>query len=233
MRTLKIFVFNTFILLLSSVILQVITTFFNIYISNTIGEEGVGVFSLVISVYMFGITLASAGINIASTRIVAEELACKNEVGAKAAARRCVLLSLLFGIGASLIFFVSADFITIHCLQNRISKSVIYLICIALPFISMSAAINGYFTAVRRVYKNAFAKFGEEFVKIACTAFLLKFFMPDGIDYAWALKMVSISFLLLSISELFFIKTRRLSPIHAAAFVKQRSRIREAMQPHS
>lgn len=184
MRALKIFVFNTFILLVSSIILQVITTFFNIYISNTIGEEAVGVFSLVMSVYMFGITLASAGINIASTRIVAEELACKNEVGAKTAARRCVLFSLLFGLGASLIFFIFADFITIHCLHNRISKNVIYLICIALPFISMSAAINGYFTAVRRVYKNAFAKFGEEIVKIVCTAILLKSFMPDGIDYA-------------------------------------------------
>ena len=184
MRALKIFVLNTFILLLSSIILQVITTFFNIYISNTIGEEAVGVFSLVISVYMFGITLASAGINIASTRIVAEELACKNEVGAKAAARRCIFFSLIFGISASLIFFLCADFITEKCLHNRISKSVIYLICIALPFISMSAAINGYFTAVRRVYKNAFAKFGEEIVKIACTALLLKSFMPDGIDYA-------------------------------------------------
>lgn len=184
MRALKIFVFNTIILLLSSVILQVITTFFNIYISNTIGEEAVGVFSLVISVYMFGITLASAGINIASTRIVAEELACKNEVGAKAAAKRCILFSLLFGLGASFIFFVCSDFITVHCLHNRISPKVIYLICIALPFISMSSAINGYFTAVRRVYKNAFAKFGEEIVKIACTALLLKSFMPDGIDYA-------------------------------------------------
>lgn len=184
MKTLKIFVFNTFILLLSSVILQVITMFFNIYISNTIGEEAVGVFSLVISVYAFGITLASAGINIASTRIVAEELACKNEVGAKKAAKRCVFFSLIFGIFASFIFFIFADFITVYCLHNRISKNVIYLICIALPFISMSAAINGYFTAVRRVYKNAFAKFGEEFVKIACTAFLLKSFMPDGIDYA-------------------------------------------------
>lgn len=184
MRALKIFVFNTFILLLSSVILQVITTFFNIYISNTIGEEAVGVFSLVMSVYMFGITLASAGINIAATRIVAEELSCKNEVGAKTAARRCVLFSLIFGLCASFIFFVCADFITVHCLHNRISKNVIYLICIALPFISMSAAINGYFTAVRRVYKNAFAKFGEEIVKIACTAILLKSFMPDGIDYA-------------------------------------------------
>lgn len=184
MKTLKIFVLNTLILLFSSVILQVIGMFFNIYISNTIGEEAVGVFSLVMSVYMFGITLASAGINISATRVVSEELACKNEAGAKKAAQRCVLFSLIFGVCASLIFFVFADFITIHCLHNRISKNVIYLICIALPFIAMSSAINGYFTAVRRVYKNAFAKFFEEFVKIACSAILLKSFMPDGIDYA-------------------------------------------------
>ena len=184
MKTLKIFVLNTLILLFSSVILQVIGMFFNIYISNTIGEEAVGVFSLVMSVYMFGITLASAGINISATRVVSEELACKNETDAKKVAQRCVLFSLIFGVCASLIFFVFADFITIHCLHNRISKNVIYLICIALPFISMSSAINGYFTAVRRVYKNAFAKFFEEFVKIACSAILLKSFMPDGIDYA-------------------------------------------------
>lgn len=158
--------------------------FFNIFISNTIGEEAIGLFSLVMSVYTFGITLASAGINISATRVVAEELACKNEVGAKKAARRCIFFSLIFSICASLIFFIFADFITIHCLHNRISKNVIYLICIALPFISMSSAINGYFTAVRRVYKNAFAKFFEEFVKITCTAILLKSFMPDGIDYA-------------------------------------------------
>ena len=53
--------------------------FFSIFISNTIGEEAVGVFSLVMSVYMFGITLASAGINISTTRVVSEELACNNE----------------------------------------------------------------------------------------------------------------------------------------------------------
>ena len=73
------------------------------------------------------------------------------------------------------------------CLEEfykRVSKNVIYLICIALPFIAMSSAINGYFTAVRRVYKNALSKFFEEFVKIVCTAFLLSLIMPKGIDYA-------------------------------------------------
>lgn len=180
----KTFVFNTFVLLLSSIILQIITTFFNIYISNTIGEEAVGVFSLVMSVYMFGITLASAGINIATTRVVAEELACKNEAGAKTAAKKCIFFSLILGICASIIFLFGADFITINCLHNHINSNVIYLICIALPFISMSSAINGYFTAVRRVYKNAFAKFGEEIVKVGFTAFLLNSFMPNNINYA-------------------------------------------------
>ena len=128
MKKLKIFIFNTLILLFSSVILQVIATFFSVYISNTIGEEAVGVFSLVMSVYLFGITLASAGINIASTRIVSEELAANNELGSKKAASRCIFLSLIFGCCASLIFFIFADFITLKCLHNRVSKNVIYLI---------------------------------------------------------------------------------------------------------
>lgn len=184
MKTLKLFIFNTLILLFSSIILQIIGMFFNIYISNTIGEEAVGVFTLVMTVYLFGITLASAGINISATRIVAEELASNNEVGAKKAAQRCIFFSLVFGISASIIFLLGSDFIVKTCLNNHISKNVIYLICIALPFISMSSAVNGYFTAVRRVYKNAIAKFFEEFVKIVCTAFLLSTLMPSGINYA-------------------------------------------------
>lgn len=183
--------------------------FFNIYISNTIGEEAVGVFSLVMSLYTFGITLASAGINISATRVVSEELACKNEVGAKKAARRCIFFSLIFSVCASIIFFIFADFITIHCLHNRISKNVIYLICVALPFISMSSAINGYFTAVRRVYKNAFAKFFEEFVKIACTAIFLKSFMPDGIDYAcYSLILADVISEITSFLHLYFLYIR-------------------------
>ena len=209
MKVLKIFILNTIILFVSTVLLQIIQMFFSIYISNTIGEEAVGVFSLVMSVYMFGITLASAGINISATRIVAEELACQNEIGAKKAARRCIFFSLVFSICASLIFLMSADFITVHCLHNRISKNVIYLICLALPFISMSSAINGYFTAVRRVYKNAFAKFFEEFVKIACTAILLKSFMPDGINYAcYSLILADVISEITSFIHLYFLYIR-------------------------
>lgn len=184
MGKLKLYFFNTLILLVSSIILQIINIFFNVYISNTIGEEAVGIFALVMSVYAFGITLASAGINIATTRVVSEELASNNELGSKKIASRCIAFSLLFGIIASLIFFILADFIVQRCLHNSINKNVIYLICIALPFISMSSAINGYFTAVRRVSKNAISKFFEEFIKILCTSIFLSSNTAKKITYA-------------------------------------------------
>ena len=166
MKKIKNFIFNSLILLVSSIILQLIGLFFNVYISNNVGTEAVGVFTLVMSVYIFGITLANSGINIASTRVISEELARNNEAGAKTATKKCVIISLITGILASLIFFVFCDFIVTKCLHNKVSHTVIYTLCVALPFISMSSAINGYFIAVRRAYKNALAKFLKNLLKL-------------------------------------------------------------------
>ena len=182
MKKIHVFIFNTLVLLSSSIILQIIGLFFNVYISKKIGSEAVGVYSLVLSVYLFAITIASAGINIASTRVVSEELALNNFEAAKKAGKNCVVLSLITGTIACFIFLIFANFIVVNCFHNKVSSSVIYCFCVALPFISMSAAINGYFTAVRRVYKNAIAKFFEELVKIASTAFLLSLFLSPGIN---------------------------------------------------
>lgn len=183
MKKVKIFVLNTLVLLSSSIILQIIGMSFNVYISNKVGSEAVGVFALVSSVYLFGITLATSGINIATTRVISEELAYDNYDGIKIFARKCIIISLITGIIASTIFFIFSDFIVHSCLHNRVNHNVIYTLCIALPFISMSSAINGYFTAVRRVYKNAFAKFFEEFVKIIATAYIVNLFLPAGLEY--------------------------------------------------
>ena len=183
MKKIKMFILNSLILLASSIILQIIGIFFNVYISNKIGSEAVGVFTLVMSVYLFGITLATSGINIAATRVISEELALANESGVKSATKKCIIISLITGLIASLIFFIFCDFIVSKCLHNKVSHKVIYTLCIALPFISMSSAINGYFVAVRKAYKNAMAKFFEEFVKITATAMILNIFMPSGLDY--------------------------------------------------
>ena len=56
--------------------------------------------------------------------------------------------------------------------------------CLAIPLISMSSAISGYFVAVRRVYKSTIAQFFEQIIKILITAFFLNLFLPNGLKYA-------------------------------------------------
>lgn len=129
--------------------------FFNIYISNKIGQEALGIFQLIMSVYLFAITFACSGINIAVTKIIAEELAIGNKTSIKKITSKCICISFITGILASIVLLLFADVVVKYCIHDLISKTVIYLICIALPFISMSSAINGYFMAIRKVYKNA------------------------------------------------------------------------------
>ncbi len=143
-----------------------------------------GVFNLIMSVYLFGITFATFGINFAVTRLVSEELAIGNQEGVNKIAKRCILISFFCGLMASCVFLTLSDFIIQKCLHNKVGKNVINTICIALPFISMSSAISGYFIAVRRVYKSTIAQFFEQIIKVFITALFLSFFLPNGLEYA-------------------------------------------------
>lgn len=184
LRNLKIFIINVGIMTITSSILQLVGIIFNIYISNKIGSEGVGLFSLIMSVYTFGITLASFGINLASTKIVANQMAFNNKNGAIKVLFQCIFLSFIVGTLASFLLYAFSDIIINVCLKNKISKLPLYICFIALPFISMSASINGYFNATRKVYKTASASILEQIIKIFLAFTLLDLLLPKGLEYA-------------------------------------------------
>lgn len=94
----KLFLINGTILTLTSLFMRFAVLIFNIYISNKIGSEAVGVFSLVMAVYLFFITVATSGLNIAVTVIVSEKFAVNKDKIAIKAIRTCIFFSLLLGV---------------------------------------------------------------------------------------------------------------------------------------
>lgn len=145
MKQFKVFLFNSLLMILSSFILQIIKLIFNIYISNKIDNETLGIFGLIMTTYFFGIALASSGINIACTRVVSEEMSFSNDFGIKKASKNCISISLIIGLIASTIFCYFADFITSACFHSKVSCNIVYLIAIALPLISISSSIARIF----------------------------------------------------------------------------------------
>ena len=206
--------------MVTGILLRILAIYFNVYFSNKIGTEMLGVFQLIMSVYLFGITLANFGINLSSTRVVSEELAVGNILGTKKVAKHCLYISLISGICASFIFYIFRDFVIDKCLHNKVSVEIIYLLCLALPLISMCNAINGYFAGIRKVYKNSIAQFWEQISKILATAFLLNLFLPKGINYSCLALILGdliseiSSFIFIYILYLFEIKEKNNSNIN-------------------
>lgn len=124
------------------------------------------------------------GINLAATRIITVQTTLNPKISLNKPMKKCLTYSLLFGIFSAVLLSLFADIICTYLLHSKVQSYLFYIIAISLPFISMSSALNGYFTALRKNGKNAVARIFEQFVKITATAYLLSLFMPSGLEYA-------------------------------------------------
>ena len=178
----KLFLINGAILTSTSLLMKFATLIFNIYISNQIGSEAVGVFSLVMAVYLFFITVATSGLNIAVTVIVSEKFALNKNQQAIKAIRTCIFFSLLLGIAAGGLILLFSNFITSKCLHNMVSSRPLFYIAIGLPFIAMSSCISSYFATIRKAYKNAISQVFEFTIKMFATIILLIINISNGVE---------------------------------------------------
>lgn len=77
---------NAALLTGSDVVLRLAGMGLRIWLANELGGEGMGLYQLVLAVYSLFITLATAGVSVAATRLMAEELS--GPASARGAARR-------------------------------------------------------------------------------------------------------------------------------------------------
>lgn len=193
MNRAKKYFMNAVLLSFVTVLMRGVTVSFNAYVTQKIGSEAVGLFTLVMSIYAFGVTLATSGVNLAAVRMTAACLAsCEslgyNEKALKKSLRRklfgCIKYSLFFGIFAALLLYILSAVIGTFILDDVRTVLSLRVLSLALPAISLSSALNGYFTGLRKIYKNALISFTEQLVKITVTTIALSIFAPKGIEYA-------------------------------------------------
>lgn len=151
-----------------------ISVSFNVYLSNAIGAVAMGVFTLISTVYGFALTVATSGIGLAATRHIAEAIGedgmsgtapCKSP-SVRRIVRKCIAYALFFSIGAAVLLYIFAPAIGNGLLDDGRTVSSLKVLALSLPPIALSSVYSGYFTAVRRVYKNAVVQVLGQGIKI-------------------------------------------------------------------
>lgn len=154
-----------------NILLRLVGISFGAYVSAKIGAQSLGLFTLVMSVYGFAAALSVSGVGVSSVTLTAESCARLGNADACADAyrratgkimRSCTLYSLMFSVPSAVLLYAAAPFISSHLLGDIRTLSSLRILSCILPAISLSSAISGYFTGVRKAYKGAVtALFGE------------------------------------------------------------------------
>lgn len=180
----RTFFLNALSLTFTALIIRGVSVAFNIYISNKAGSEAIGLFSLLGSVYGFSITLATAGINLGTTRLVSDALGLGDISSAKKAASKALRYCIVTGSIATMILFSFSFPIGKYLLGDERSITSLRILALTLVPVAICSCLSGYFTAVRRVKINASFQILIQFVKIISTILLLSFFWNDDTEEA-------------------------------------------------
>ena len=175
----KIFAANAVIMTAAALLMRAVGLAFNVFVSNRLGGAGMGLFSLIMSVYGFASTLAVSGVNLASTRLTAEGLGMKDEEYISSSMRKCVIYSFAFGSAASFLLAVLSKPIGLYIINDERAVGALYALALSLPFVSLSSALGGYFNARRKVTRNVSGQIFGQLARIMVTAVLLSAAAPD------------------------------------------------------
>ena len=168
----RVFLKNTAIMTVTSLLLRTLGIVFRIFISNRVGAEGMGLYQLVFSVYILGSTFAAAGLTTAVTRMAAEQLSRQNGPALQRVMRLSFLSCLVVGgLSAALLYF-GAPLISGWIGDTRTLRA-ISISGIALPFIGISSCLKGYFMARRKSGAPCLSQLAEQLVRIGSIVWLL------------------------------------------------------------
>ncbi len=164
---------NTLLLTATAFLMRTAAVSFNVYLTNRIGASGIGLFQLISAVYGMAVTFASAGIRLASMRLAADSLSLGMQ-NQRQIMRRALVYGCVCGIIFGSILYIFAGQIASVWIGSAAAASSLRMLGAALPFVSMSAALNGYFTAVRKIMRYTFAQLMEQVFRIVITVLLLR-----------------------------------------------------------
>lgn len=178
------FVYGAAVLLASSVFNRAVGFIYQIMMMRLLKPEGVGLFSMIFPFYVMVLVLATLGIPLAISKLVAEEVAKNNLAGAY----RIFRISLAILSISGLFFTLSLLAVTPMLVKYLFPNPDVYFCFISLIpgvfIVSMCSAFRGFFQGLQRMSPTAVTQAVEQLVRVISGLAIAWILLPRGVIYA-------------------------------------------------
>ncbi len=157
---------NSFILSASNMITGIIGFIFSVILSRELGAEGLGLYSLVMPLYILFLCLASDGLITALSKISAIYYNKKDVKSLNRTMSATFMLIFVWSVSIAVLAFVFSPAISSILIGDTRSAGAVRIICPAIVLVSMSAVLKGYYYGMNWFKPAAFIDMGEKLLRV-------------------------------------------------------------------
>ena len=166
--------------------------FFRIFLSHAFGEESVGLYQLVFPVYALCLSLSTAGIQTALSRMTAEKAALGRASEVRSILGISLTITLFISFAEILVVQKNASFIAISFLGDERCTDLLMIISYALPCAAVHSCICGYCYGVQKAEIPAVSQLIEQTVRILSVVALFFLLQNQGSTPSVSLAMAGV-----------------------------------------
>jgi len=188
---------------------------YRIQLSRMIGAQGIGLFQLVMPVHMLTITLVTAGLPVAVSRMVSQRTALGDSRGAKKVIRVGLAAVSLFSIIVMALMLASMKFIALVLLKEPRTYLSLLIFTPCILILGLSAIYNGYFYGKKNFHPPALSELVEQIIRVVLVLGTLYLLPPLKAEHAAAIAMLGMvigELMGLVLVQYIYMKEKRMEP---------------------
>jgi len=168
---------GTLLLTIAGLLSRLIGFFYRIFLSQTIGAEGMGIYQLTFPIHILTISLTSSAIQTAISRFVAQSAISNNNLNTENSNKKALcnekcyltaglILSLSLSFFCMIVLYQFSDLIAIHFLEEPRCAPLLQILSFTIPFGAIHACINGYFYGLKKTFVPASSQLLEQVARV-------------------------------------------------------------------
>lgn len=192
MKHIHTLVKGTLILTLSGFLTKIIGFLYRIFLSHTIGAQGMGIYQLIFPIQSLCFALTVGGIQTAISRLVAAKAALKKEQNTRDIFLISTVLSVSTAIVVSFFLYRHSSWFALHILLEESCTPLLKIMALSLPMGAFHACVNGYYFARKKLAIPASAQLLEQLARVGASYLVFLIWTDQGMPVTPTLAAIGL-----------------------------------------
>ena len=172
------FIKSTIILIIGGFITKILAMIIKIFLTRSIGDDGIGLYMLVLPTFNLFITLCTLSLSTSISKLISEKGNSKKIV------LSIIPISLIYNFILMILLIILSPYIANNLLNNQDAYYPIISISFTLPFICLSNILKGYFYGKENMTPYVISNCLEQLVRLLLIIYIIPKLLVYGINIA-------------------------------------------------